>query len=166
MIYRFRRSRNIDKFANGVSKFMNEARAKASFIRVSPRKARGVIDLIRGRSVEEALTVLSLTRKKAAHPLKKLLVSAMANATVKNQSKPEDLFVSKAFVDEGPTLKRFRARAMGRATKINKRTSHITIILAEREKKVEDKKSADKKTEAPGRKGVFARRFRKKKDTG
>ena len=141
---------------------MKQARAVANYIRVSPRKARGVIDLIRGLGVEEAMDVLELSRKRAAHPLRKLLASAVANATSgERKAERENLFVSRAFVDEGPVLKRFRARAMGRATRILKRTSRITIILEERE--AEKAVAVEKKP--PRKRGVFARRFGKKSAT-
>jgi large subunit ribosomal protein L22 len=100
---------------------------------MAPRKARLVVDLIRGKSVTDALNTLSLCRKKAAHPVGKILVSAMANAAASD--KPEGFVVREAFVDEGPMLKRYMPRAMGRATIIRKRTSRITIVLAEREEK-------------------------------
>ncbi len=107
-------------------------KAKLRYLRVSPRKTRLVTDLIRGKRVEEAINILTFTRRAASEPLKKLVESAMANAEA--QEKDLDLlFVERIFVDEGPTLRRFRPRAMGRATRINKRTSHVTCILGERE---------------------------------
>jgi large subunit ribosomal protein L22 len=114
---------------------MKESRAVGNYIRVAPRKARLVVDLIRGKSVTEALNALGLCRKGAAHRVRKILVSAMANAAA--SSKPEGFVVRKAFVDEGPILKRYMPRAMGRATIIRKRTSRITIELEEREEKAE-----------------------------
>jgi len=107
-------------------------KAKLRYLRVSPRKTRLVTDLIRGKRVEEAINILTFTRRAASEPLKKLVESAMANAEA--QEKDLDLlFVERIFVDEGPTLRRFRPRAMGRATRINKRTSHVTCILGELE---------------------------------
>jgi large subunit ribosomal protein L22 len=112
---------------------MKEARAVGNYIRVAPRKARLVVDLIRGRSVTDALNTLGLCRKRAAHTVRKILVSAMANAAANDT--PEGFVVREAFVDEGPTLKRHMPRAMGRATIIRKRMSRITIVLEEQEEK-------------------------------
>ncbi|MDY6845103.1 MAG: 50S ribosomal protein L22 [Thermodesulfobacteriota bacterium] len=109
-----------------------EARAIARYVRISPRKARLVADLIRGKDINQALKVLSFTNKKASHIIEKLLRSAMANASEGKMIDVDTLFVKRIFVDQGPTLKRFMARAMGRANMIRKRTSHITVILAER----------------------------------
>ncbi len=105
--------------------------------RVSPRKARLVADLVRGMDVEQALEVLSFTRKKSAHAIKKLVESAVANAEHGNDDRehPVDidgLYIQTITVDGGPTLRRFRPRAMGRATRVRKRTSHITVMLDER----------------------------------
>ena len=103
---------------------------------MSPRKVRQVIDLIRGRSVDESMHTLQFVAKGAKEPVEKTLRSAVAN--IFNNSKEgaqleaSDLYVKEAFVDEGPTMKRFRARAMGRATMVRKRTSHITIVVGER----------------------------------
>ena len=111
-----------------------EARAIAKFVRMSPRKARLVIDQIRGKSVNEAYALLQFSKKGAAEPIGKTLRSAVANAQYKAQEENEvldvdDLVVRECFVDEGPTLKRWRAAAMGRAAPIRKRTSHITVIV-------------------------------------
>jgi large subunit ribosomal protein L22 len=100
---------------------------------VSPRKARIVIDLVRGKSVTDAEAILKFTDRAAAEIVGKVVHSAAANAEKNLRVKPETLFVSQAFVDEGPTLKRIRPRAMGRAFRINKRTSHITIVVKQRE---------------------------------
>ncbi|MGA2467285.1 MAG: 50S ribosomal protein L22 [Thermodesulfobacteriota bacterium] len=108
-----------------------EVRAKLRFVRVSPRKARLVADLIRGKGSEEATNILTFTKKAAAKILIKLLKSAIANATQKKTIDIDRLYVKKIAVDQGPTLKRFQPRAMGRATTIRKRSSHITIILDE-----------------------------------
>lgn len=110
-----------------------EAKATAKFIRVSPRKARQVIDLVRGKDAGEAIGILRNTPRKAARIIEKVLNSAVANAENNHDMIAEDLYIAKAFVDEGPTLKRFRPRAMGMATRIRKRTSHITIVVSERE---------------------------------
>ena len=101
--------------------------AKASYVRVTPMKARRVIDLIRDMPAQEALSVLKFAPQAASEPIAKVLASAIANAEHNFQLDPESLVVSRAYVDEGPTLKRFRPRAQGRAYRINKRTSHITV---------------------------------------
>lgn len=110
-----------------------QARAVARYVRVSPRKARQVVDLIRGKSVGEALNVLQLVPRAAATPVEKVVKSAMANAENNYDMNPDELYISQIFVDEGPTMKRIRPRARGMADRIRKRTSHITVILAERE---------------------------------
>jgi len=101
--------------------------ARARFVRVSPTKARRVIDLIRGRTAADALAVLQFAPQAASTPVSKVLASAMANAENNLDLDPETLIVSQAYVDEGPTIKRIRPRAQGRAFRINKRTSHITV---------------------------------------
>jgi large subunit ribosomal protein L22 len=101
--------------------------AKASHVRVTPMKARRVVDLIRNMPAQQALSVLKFAPQAASEPIAKVLASAVANAEHNFQLDPESLIVSRAYVDEGPTLKRFRPRAQGRAYRINKRTSHITI---------------------------------------
>lgn len=106
-------------------------RAKLRYLRVAPRKTRLVVDLVRGKDVEEAINILTFTRRAASEPVRKLIESALANAESKDAN-VDLLYVSTIFVDEGPTLRRFRPRAMGRATRINKRTSHVTCVLAER----------------------------------
>jgi len=108
-----------------------EAKAVAKYIRMSPRKARLVVDLIRGKNAKEALTLLKLTPNKPADPIYKALHSAMANAENNFEMKRDDLYVAQVFVDQGPVLKRFRPRARGVASRIRKPTSHITIILKE-----------------------------------
>ena len=107
-----------------------QVKAKARFIRTSPRKARQVLDLIRGKKVEAAFSILSLTHKSAARKVEKLLKSALSNAeNVHHIRGIDSLTISLAKADQGPTLKRFMPRARGRATPIRKRTSHITLIL-------------------------------------
>ena len=101
--------------------------ARARFVRVTPMKARRVVELIKGRSASEALAVLQFAPQAASGPVSKVLASAMANAENNLDLDPDTLWISKAYVDEGPTLKRFRPRAQGRAYRIRKRTSHITI---------------------------------------
>ena len=108
-----------------------EARAAAKYVRFSPRKARLIMDEIRGKKVEEALRLLSFSPKKGAFILKKLISSAVANAEANSEIDVDNLFVKRIFADEGPTMKRFMPRAMGRATTIRKRTSHLTVILDE-----------------------------------
>jgi len=131
--------------------------------RQSPRKVRLVADLIRGKKAEDALTLLTFTVKRASDPVRKLLESAIANASHNFDIKVSDLFVKEIRVDEGPTLKRFRARAHGRASSIRKRTSRILINLEKKEsdsktkkttkkvekiEKLENKETATKKTSA------------------
>jgi large subunit ribosomal protein L22 len=111
-----------------------EVRARARYVRVAPNKARQVIAHIRGLPVGEARDILALSPKEIARQLVKVLDSAVANAENNNGLDPDDLVVVTATVDEGPTLRRFQARAMGRAYRIRKRTSHITITVAERPK--------------------------------
>jgi len=101
--------------------------AKASYVRVAPRKARRVIELIRDMGAQDALSMLKFAPQAASEPVAKVLASAIANAEHNFSLDPDSLIVSHAYVDEGPTLKRFRPRAQGRAYRINKRTSHITI---------------------------------------
>jgi large subunit ribosomal protein L22 len=103
------------------------ARAVARHVRISPMKARRVVDLVRGLSAKDALTVLKFAPQAASEQVYKVLASAMANAENNERLDPDSLLVSAAFVDEGPTLKRFRPRAQGRAYRIRKRTCHITI---------------------------------------
>jgi len=107
--------------------------AKAVGVRISPRKARLVTDHIRGRSVPEARTVLAFTTRAAAREIEKVLKSAVSNAEANHGMRGDDLYVAATFVDEGPTIKRWRARARGRASAIKKRTCHITIKVAELE---------------------------------
>ena len=111
-----------------------EAKASARHVRVSPQKARRVVDLIRGKGATDAVTTLTFAPQSASDPVKKVLESAIANCRVKADRESvafdeRELVVSAAFVDEGPTMKRFRPRAQGRAFRIRKRTSHITIVV-------------------------------------
>ncbi len=113
---------------------MAEAKAIARFVRVQAQKARLVADLIRGQDVNSALVQVQLAKRQAARVMEKVLRSAMANATQNHGVRDVDrLVVAQAYVDEGPTAKRIQPRAMGRAYRIRKRTSHITIVLQERE---------------------------------
>lgn len=109
------------------------AKARGTFCRISSRKACLVADLVRNKDCEKALAVLKFTPKKAASIIKKILESAVANASQNPEVKNVDnLFISRIWIDEGPTMKRFMARAMGRAFRIRKRTCHINIVLDER----------------------------------
>ena len=106
-----------------------EAIATAKFIRMSPTKARQVVDLIRGRHVEDARRVLQFTLRGASEPVAKVLNSAIANAEHNRNLPADELVVARAWVDEGPTLRRFRPRAQGRATRIRKRTCHVSVVV-------------------------------------
>ncbi len=116
-----------------------EAKAQARFVRVTPLKARRVVDLIRGKRAEEAVATLRFAPQAAGEPVRKVVESAIANARVKADAAGEafdasSLVVAEAYVDEGPSLKRFRPRAQGRASRILKRTSHITVVVAPNQK--------------------------------
>jgi len=108
-----------------------EAKAVEKFIRISPRKLRYVADAIRTKRVDDAVDLLTFTTKKAALIIRKAVQSAAANATENHKMNEDDLVVEKIFINEGPILKRFRPRARGRATKIRKRTSHLTVIVSD-----------------------------------
>jgi large subunit ribosomal protein L22 len=109
-----------------------QAKAVARNVRIAPRKARLVIDLIRGKDVGEAIAILRHTPKAASPIIEKVLKSAIANAEHNYEMEPNNLYVKECYVDEGVTLKRFRPRAHGRASRINKRTSHITVVVSEK----------------------------------
>jgi large subunit ribosomal protein L22 len=108
-------------------------RAQAKYVRVAPRKAREVADQIRGKSVADARATLLFANRSAAQLVAKVLNSAVANAENNNNMSVDDLYVKEAYVDEGPTLKRWQFRAMGRVNRIRKRTSHITVAVEQRE---------------------------------
>ena len=117
-----------------------EAKAQARHVRVTPMKARRVVDLVRGKKAVDALAILQFAPQSASEPVRKVVASAMANARVKadKESLPfdeRDLVISAAYVDEGPTMKRFQPRAQGRAYRINKRTSHITVFVSQPQNK-------------------------------
>lgn len=114
---------------------MEEAKAVARFLRVSPLKARQVADLVRGKDVDEAVSILRYLNKKPAPLISKILKSAIANAEHNNDMDSDELYVSEIYVDEGPMYKRMRPRAYGRADVRRHRTSHITVVLREREVK-------------------------------
>jgi len=107
-------------------------KAQAKYVRTSPRKVREVVDLIRGKSVADARATLVFTNRAAAHDVAKVLNSAVANAENNDNLSADDLYIKTAYVNEGPTLKRWKFRAMGRVNRIRKRSSHITIIVDER----------------------------------
>lgn len=110
-------------------------RAVARYVRMSPRKVKAVLDLIRGLPVQDAAAVLMGSPRGASEPVSKLLHSAVANAENNMELLADDLYVAETYADQGPTIKRFRPRAQGRATRIRKRTSHITIILDQKQEK-------------------------------
>jgi large subunit ribosomal protein L22 len=132
-----------------------EVRAEAKWVRISPRKARLVVEHIRGRSVPEARTVLAFTQRAAAREVEKVLRSAVANAEANHGLIGDELVVSAAYIDEGPTIKRWRQRARGRVNQIKKRTCHITIKVVQGETRVvaapaaEKPKRSRKKAAAP-----------------
>ncbi|MBD3367049.1 MAG: 50S ribosomal protein L22 [Candidatus Eisenbacteria bacterium] len=112
-----------------------EARARKRFVRMAPRKVRQVIDLIRGQNVDESLQTLHYMKRAASAPVEKTLRSAVSNLFQSEEGShldTSDLVVKEAYVDEGPTMKRYMPRAMGRATMVRKRTSHITVVVGDR----------------------------------
>jgi large subunit ribosomal protein L22 len=111
---------------------MVEVKAHLNYLRIAPRKVRLVVDLIRGKSVQEARNILNFTVKRAALPIRKLLDSAVANAKNNFNLDEKKLYIKKIFVNEGPKLKRYRPASRGRAVEVQKKTSHITIILDEK----------------------------------
>jgi large subunit ribosomal protein L22 len=123
-----------------------EAIATARFIRMSPTKARQVVDLIRGRHVDEARQRLAFTQRGATLPVRKVLESAIANAEHNRALPADELVVARAWVDEGPTLRRFRPRAMGRATRIRKRTCHISVVVGRPEEEAPAERPTRKTT--------------------
>ena len=130
-----------------------KVRAQAKYVRHSPYKVRRVLDLVRGLPVEEAEDMLRLSPRGATEPISKVLRSAVANAEHNHALDADDLVVAEAYADEGPTLKRYRPRARGRATRIRKRTSHITIELESlkiEKKPAKTAKKASGKTSAKG----------------
>ncbi|WP_026895040.1 50S ribosomal protein L22 [Clostridiisalibacter paucivorans] len=110
-----------------------EAKAVAKYIRISPRKVKIVADLVRGKSVDEALAILKFTPKKGAEVLEKVVQSALANAENNFSMDRDNLYVAQVYANQGPVLKRWRPRAQGRAFQIKKRTSHVGVVLQERE---------------------------------
>lgn len=118
--------------ANTVNAEAAQTRAVAKYIRIAPRKMRLVVDLVRGKSVAEALAILKFTPRAGSPVVEKVLKSAIANAENNHNMDVDQLFVKEIFVDEGPTLKRFHPRAQGRAFSILKRTSHVTVVVSEK----------------------------------
>jgi large subunit ribosomal protein L22 len=126
-----------------------EAKAVEKYIRISSSKVKLVIDLIKDKSAEDAIDLLALTPRAAAVAVKKAIQSAVANAVENNKVKEENLFISNIYVNEGPTLKRFKPRARGRASRIRKRTSHITVIVSDgKAEKVEEVKKIGSKSKS------------------
>jgi large subunit ribosomal protein L22 len=123
----------------------NAALAQARYVRMTPMKCRRVIDLVRGLPVQEAIDILRFAPQAASDPVGKVLASAVANAENNKSLDRRSLVVAQAYVDEGPTLKRFRPRAQGRAYRIRKRTSHITVVVQAEPERLAPKKSAPKK---------------------
>lgn len=115
---------------------MLQARAIAKWVRIAPRKMRLVADLVRGKGVEEAVNMLHFSTKRASEPIEKTVRSALANLMVQDEATKIDtdqVFISEIRIDEGPTWKRWKPRAMGRATRIRKRTSHVTVVVSAKE---------------------------------
>lgn len=141
-----------------------QVQAKAKYIRVSPRKSRLVIDLIRGLSIEDARAQLKFSTKNAAKPILKVLNSAIANATNNLKIDESTLNIVKAYIDEGPTFHRFKPRAQGRATAIRKRMSHITVIVGDGKETVKtvEKEVSKDEVKAPAKKVATKKAVAKK----
>ena len=112
---------------------LKHRKARLRYLRIAPRKVKAVADIIRGRRVEEALAILDFTRRSAAEPLARMLRGALANAAEAENIDVDSLKIKEIHVDQGPTIKRFRPRAMGRATMVQKKTSHVSLLLEEEE---------------------------------
>ena len=144
-----------------------KVRAQAKWVRTSARKARLVLDHIRGRSVPEARTILAFTQRAAATDIEKVLRSAVANAEANHGLDGDDLVVEAAYADEGPTLKRWKPRARGRVNRIRKRTCHVTLVLAEVEQPTtrrRPRKQAESPASDEAPSGATPRTRRKKKE--
>jgi len=139
-----------------------EARATARYVRISPTKARQVVDLIRGRHVDDARRVLRFSTRAASTPIAKVLDSAVANAEHNHELPADELIVVRAWVDEGPTLRRFRPRALGRATRVRKRTCHISVVVG----RVEGAVRAAVEVASPATSRRRTRRSRGRQDEG
>ena len=120
-----------------------QSKAVAKTVRIAPRKVRLILDLVRGKEVGEAISILKLTNKRSSPVVEKLVKSAVANAEHNYDMDIDNLYISEIYADEGPTLKRFRPRAQGRASKINKRTSHITVVVEEYANDVETEENQE-----------------------
>lgn len=120
-----------------------KSKAVARTVRIAPRKVRLILDLVRGKEVGEAISILKLTNKRSSPVVEKLVKSAVANAEHNYDMDIDNLYISEIYADEGPTLKRFRPRAQGRASKINKRTSHITVVVEEYANDVETEENQE-----------------------
>lgn len=146
-----------------------EARAQARYVRVTPMKARRVVDLIRGMNADDAQAMLRFAPQAASEPVGKVLASAVANATNNHAMDAKELRISEAFVDEGPTMKRIRPRAQGRAYRIRKRSSHITVVVTDGiempkiTKQAKPAKAAPKPAEAPAESAAPAKKAAAKK---
>ena len=144
-----------------------EITAKLNYLRIAPRKMRLLADLIRGEKIEKAITLLDFSIKKGSRPLKKVLEQAVANAENNFQLEKPSLYISKITIDEGPKLKRWRARARGRAARIEKKTSHISLTLSEvkeRKKKKVKKVSVAKVKKAEEKKTKKVKTFKPQKE--
>jgi len=144
-----------------------QSRSQAKWVRMSARKARLVLDNIRGRTVPEARTVLAFTPRAAAIDIERVLASAVANAESTHALDGDELVILEAYADEGPTLKRWRARARGRVNRIRKRTCHITIVVAqsvEEPRRTNRKSRSDASEAAPGSAGATSSKSKKRKE--
>ena len=137
-----------------------QVRAEAKYVRLSARKARVVLDHIRGRSVPEARTILAFTPRAAATDIEKVLRSAVANAEANHGLDGDDLVVEAAYADEGPTLKRWKPRARGRVNRIRKRTCHVTLVLAEVPEQNARRRPRKQATETPAAEEATAKKSR------
>jgi large subunit ribosomal protein L22 len=140
-----------------------EVRAQAKWLRITPRKARLVVDHIRGRTVPEARSVLAFTPRAAAREIEKVLASAVANAEANHNLLGDELVVSAAYVDEGPTIKRWRPRARGRIARVKKRTCHVTLKLQPVEAAVETPRPSRQEAETPPAEGPKAEETKPKR---
>jgi large subunit ribosomal protein L22 len=142
-------------------------RAQAKWVRMSARKARVVLDNIRGRSVPEARTILAFTQRAAATDIEKVLRSAVANAESSHGLDGDELVVEAAYADEGPTLKRWKPRARGRVNRIRKRTCHVTLVLVEQEEQAQPRRRSRRRTQSettpPAEESKPAARTRRRK---
>lgn len=137
-----------------------EAKAKVTFVRIGPRKVRPVIDLIRNKHIDSAFDILGSVNKKGARLTEDLLKSAVANAKVKKMNE-EELFISDIRADGGPTMKRYMSRSMGRADRILKRTSHLSVILTEKKREQQETATSDSQQES----SVATKKTKKKKSS-